>query len=321
VHTPEGSWSPSQKKFIARSALPVYGKQLFRAPLIGETKVTGHNGGKTVFEDESVRLWTLEGGQMAEILVMSIKTKVHAIGPGVVGGLLKAIDLAESQYRGLVIWSPDDPFSVGADLQAMMPVFMSGGAKAIGAEEKKMQDAFMRLKYAQVPTVAAVSGMALGGGCELILHSARSVASLESYIGLVEVGVGLIPGAGGLKEGAVRAAQAAQAAGMADVFPFMKNWFLNAAMANVSKSAIEAKAMGYLRPTDLIVFNNHELLWTAVGEAFAMHATGYRPPLKPRASRSRAAAASRRPRRSWSTCATAASSASTISSSRAGSPR
>jgi 3-hydroxyacyl-CoA dehydrogenase len=283
VHTADGSWSPAQKKFVPRSTLPVYGKQLFRAPLTGETKVTGHTGGKTVFEDESVRLWTLEGGQMAEVLILSIKTKVHAIGPGVVGGLLKAIDLAEAQYRGLVIWSPDDPFSVGADLQAMMPVFMSGGAKAIGAEEKKMQDAFMRLKYAQVPTVAAVSGMALGGGCELILHCSKAVASLESYIGLVEVGVGLIPGAGGLKEGALRAAQAAQAAGMADVFPFMKNWFLNAAMANVSKSALEAKSMGYLRPTDLIVFNNHELLWTAVGETFAMHATGYRPPLKPKA--------------------------------------
>jgi 3-hydroxyacyl-CoA dehydrogenase len=141
----------------------------------------------------------------------------------------------------------------------------------------------MRLKYAQVPTIAAVSGMALGGGCELILHCSKAVASLESYIGLVEVGVGLIPGAGGLKEGALRAAQAAQAAGMTDVFPFMKNWFLNAAMANVSKSAIEARAMGYLRPTDLVVFNNHELLWTAIGEAFAMHATGYRPPLKPKA--------------------------------------
>jgi 3-hydroxyacyl-CoA dehydrogenase len=283
VHAPQGSWSPSQKKFIARSSLPVYGKQLFRAPLAGETSVTGHNGGKTVFEDESVRLWTLESGQAAEVLVFSIKTKVHAIGPGVIAGLLKAIDLAESQYRGLVIWSPDDPFSVGADLQAMLPTFMAGGVKAIGPEVKKLQDAFMRLKYAQVPTVAAVSGMALGGGCELILHCSKAVASLESYIGLVEVGVGLIPAGGGLKEGAVRAAQAAQAAGMTDVFPFMKNWFLNAAMAKVSKSALEAKAMGYLRPTDLIVFNNHELLWTAIGEAFALHATGYRPPLKPMA--------------------------------------
>jgi 3-hydroxyacyl-CoA dehydrogenase len=281
VHTPQGSWSPTRKAFLPRSQLPVYGKQLFRAPLAGETSVTGHNGGKTVFEDDSVRVWTLGSGQAAEVLILSIKTKVHAIGPGVIAGLLKAVDLAESQYRGLVIWSPDDPFSVGADLQAMMPVFMSGGAKAIGAEEQRMQDAYMRLKYAQVPVVAAVSGMALGGGCELILHSAKAVASLESYIGLVEVGVGLAPGAGGLKEGALRAAQAAQAAGMTDVFPFVKNWFMNVATANVSKSALEAKQLGYLRPTDTIVFNSYELLWTAIGEAFALHATGYRPPLKP----------------------------------------
>jgi enoyl-CoA hydratase/carnithine racemase len=181
-----------------------------------------------------------------------------------------------------VIWSPDDPFSVGADLQAMLPLFMSGGVSAIGAEEKKMQDALMRLKYAQVPTVAAVSGMALGGGCELLLHTSKRVAHLESYIGLVEVGVGLIPGAGGLKEGALRGAQAAQAAGMADVFPFIKNWFLNAAMANVSKSALEARQMGYLAPTDTIVFNTHELLKVAVNEAAALHAAGYRPPLAPR---------------------------------------
>jgi 3-hydroxyacyl-CoA dehydrogenase len=281
VHTPEGSWSAAKKKFVARSTLPVYARQIFRAPLLGERAPTGTNGGNTVFEDDAVRLWTLESGQGAEVLVLSIKTKVHAIGPGVINGLLKAVELAESQYRGLVIWSPDEPFSFGADLQAMMPVFMSGGVKAIGAEEQKMQDAYMRLKYAQVPVVAAVSGMALGGGCELILHSTKAVASLESYIGLVEVGVGLIPGAGGLKEGALRAAQAAQAAGVNDVFPFMRGWFMNVATANVSKSALEAKQMGYLRPTDSIVFNSHELLWTAIGEAFALHATGYRPPLKP----------------------------------------
>jgi 3-hydroxyacyl-CoA dehydrogenase len=113
------------------------------------------------------------------------------------------------------------------------------------------------------------------------VHSCKTVASLESYIGLVEVGVGLIPGAGGLKEGALRGAQAAQAAGIADVFPFIKNWFLNAAMANVSKSALEAQQMGYLRATDKIVFNNYELLWTAINEASASYASGYRPPMRP----------------------------------------
>ncbi len=279
VHTKEGSWSPAKKKFVGRSELPVYARQIFRAPLLGEGAPTGHNGGTTIHEDDSVRIWKLDQGLASEVLILSLKTKVHAIGPGVLAGMNKAVELAESQYRGLVIWSPDDPFSVGADLQAMMPVFMAGGAKAIGPEVAKFQQTMMRLKYSQVPVVAAVSGMALGGGCETLLHCAKRVASLESYIGLVEVGVGLIPGGGGLKEGALRAAAAAQAAGMTDVFPFIRNWFTNAAMANVSKSALEARAMGYLLPSDTIVFNPHELLWTAIGEAFALHATGWRPPL------------------------------------------
>jgi len=283
VHTRDGSWSPSKRAFVARSNLPVYEKQIFRASLLGDGSPISANAGTTVFEDDSIRLWALDSDRGADVLIGSIKTKVHAIGPGVVAGLVKAVELAETRYKGLVIWSSDDPFSVGADLQAMMPVFMAGGAQAIGLEEKKMQDAFMRVKYSQVPVVAAVSGMALGGGCELILHCSKAVAALESYIGLVEVGVGLIPGAGGLKEGALRGAQAAQAVGMTDVFPFIKNWFLNAAMANVSKSALEAQQMGYLRATDTIVFNSHELLATAIGTAASLHASGYRAPLRPTA--------------------------------------
>jgi 3-hydroxyacyl-CoA dehydrogenase len=283
VHTRAGSWSPARKQFVPRLELPVYAKQIFRAPLAGDGRPDGRSdangGGKTLFEDDSCRIWKLEAGLAAEVLVFSIKSKMHAIGPGVGAGLLKAIELAESEYRGLVIWSPDEPFSVGADLQAMLPLFMSGGVKAIGAEEKKLQDVLMRLKYAQVPAVAAVSGMALGGGCELALHCAKRVTHLESYIGLVEVGVGLIPGAGGLKEGALRGAMAAQAAGMTDVFPFIRNWFMNAATAKVATSAHEARTMGYLLASDTVVFNRYELLWTAIGEAFAMHAAGYRPPL------------------------------------------
>ncbi|HEU0200759.1 MAG TPA: 3-hydroxyacyl-CoA dehydrogenase NAD-binding domain-containing protein [Burkholderiaceae bacterium] len=283
VHTKAGSWSPAKKKFIGRVELPVYSKQLFRATLYGDGLPDPHTSGTTLFEDNDCRIWKIEQGLARDVLIFSIKTKVHAIGPGVGQGLLKAIDLAENEYRGLVIWSPDEPFSVGADLQGLLPLFMSGGAKAIEKVEKELQDGLMRLKYAQVPTVAAVSGMALGGGCELALHCTKRVANLESYIGLVEVGVGLIPGAGGLKEGALRGAMAAQAIGSNDLLPFIRGWFMNAATANVSKSALEAQKMGYLLPSDTIVFNSHELLWTAIGEAFALHATGYRPPLRVKA--------------------------------------
>ncbi len=282
VHTAAGSWSPARKRFVPRIDLPVYHRQLFRAPLPGDGAPDAHRHGTTLFEDDACRIWHWGSGMPGEVLIFSIKTKVHAIGPAVGAGLLRAIDLAEAGYRGLVVWSPDEPFSAGADLQAMLPLFMSGGVKAIGAAERDLQNAFLRVKYAQVPVVAAISGLALGGGCEIALHCAKRVAALESYIGLVEVGVGLIPGAGGLKEGALRAAAAAAGVGATDLLPYLRNWFQNAGMARVSASALEARDMGYLLPSDTVVFNRHELLWTAIGETFALHAVGYRPPLPPR---------------------------------------
>jgi 3-hydroxyacyl-CoA dehydrogenase len=278
VHTAKGSWNPSSGRFEPRIDLPVYARQIFRAPLAGEGGATSEEAGVTVFSDDSCRLWRLDRPYVGDVLVFSIRTRMHVLGPGVVSGLTRALDLAEQEGRALVIWSADEPFSAGADLKAMLPVFMSGGAKAIGIEEAKLQQAFMRVKYAQVPVVAAVQGLALGGGCELLLHCAHRVAGLESYIGMVEVGVGLIPGGGGLKEGALRAAAAFRAANGNDLVPFLRNWFQNTAMANVSKSALEARTMGYLLESDTIVFNPYELLWTAVGQAFAMQAVGYRPP-------------------------------------------
>ena len=280
VHSPEGSWSPSKAAFVGRSDLPVYQRQMFRAPVLGEAAASGHTAGATVFEDESVRLWTAVGRGVDDVLILSIKTKMHAIGPGVTAGIMKACDIAEAQYQGIVIWSPDEPFSAGADLQAMLPLFMSGGAKAIAPEEKKLQEAMLRLRYCAVPSVAAVSGLALGGGCELAVYAAKRVANIESYIGLVEVGVGLIPGAGGLAYGARRAFEEQQVAPDANLFDFLKKYFLNAGTAEVSKSAHQAVSMGYLLPSDAIVFNSYELLYTAIREAKAMHDAGYRAPRK-----------------------------------------
>jgi len=277
-HQPEGSWSPARRAFIGRSDLPVYARQAFRAPLRGEQAPDPHAAGATVHEDDSMRLWTLTTAGLDDVLIASIRTKVHAIGPGVIEGLLKGLELAEQRYRGLVIWSPDEPFSYGADLQAMLPLFMSGGVKALEPVERALQDAMLRLRYAQVPTVAAVAGMALGGGCELAIHCARRVAALESYIGLVEVGVGLIPGGGGLAYGARRAAEENRAAPDAYLMDFLKKYFMAAATAQVSRSAIEAREMGYLLEDDRIVFNGHELLYTAVREAQAMYEAGWRPP-------------------------------------------
>ncbi|MBP9800843.1 MAG: 3-hydroxyacyl-CoA dehydrogenase/enoyl-CoA hydratase family protein [Sterolibacterium sp.] len=277
VHGNDGSWSAAQKCSLPRSTLPVYRRQAFRAALVGESGNDARSAGVTVFEDEAVRLWH----QNDDVLVLSIKTKMHVIGPQVIDGLNRAVAEAEQNYQGLVIWNTDaadgGAFSAGADLQAVLPLFMSGGVEAIGPVVHALQQAYLGLRYAQVPVVAAVSGLALGGGCELLLHADRRVAALESYIGLVEVGVGLVPAGGGLKEAARRAAQSAQGN---DLLQFLKGNFINAAMAHASKSAFEAQKMGYLAADDLIVYNPYELLHVARSEARAMYAAGYRPPLR-----------------------------------------
>jgi len=156
---------------------------------------------------------------------------------------------------------------------------MMGGAKGIEPFVKKFQDGMMRVKYSAVPVVAAASGIALGGGCELMLHSAKRVAALETYIGLVEVGVGLVPAGGGLKEAALAAARAAQAAGSTNYLQFLTNRFQAAAMAKVSASALDAQKLGYLQPSDTIVFNVHELLYVAQNEVRALSNAGYRAPV------------------------------------------
>jgi 3-hydroxyacyl-CoA dehydrogenase len=277
VHSADGSWSPKKNAYVPRSDLPVYQRQAFRAPVLGAGAADGKTAGSTVFEDDSVRIWH----QNDDVLILSLKTKMHVIGQGVINGLAKAVAEAEANYKGLVIWSADaaegGAFSAGADLQSMLPVFMSGGVKAIEPEVAKLQQAHQALKYANVPVVAAVAGLALGGGCELMMHAAKRVASIESYIGLVEVGVGLIPAGGGLKEAAVRAAADAKGT---DILQFLKNYFMNAATATVSKSALEAQKMGYLAADDVIVFNPYELLHVAKVEARAMFDAGYRPQMQ-----------------------------------------
>ena len=276
VHAPDGSYSASKNAFVPRSTLAVYGRQPFRAPVFGSGVVDGKTAGTTFHEDASVRIWHMDDA----VLVISLKTKMHVIGEGVINGLKMAQAEAEKNFKGLVIWNSDaaegGAFSAGADLPAARPLFMQGGAKAMAPGIKLLQNTFMAMKYSSVPVVAAVAGLALGGGCEMALHASRRVAAFESYIGLVEVGVGLIPAGGGLKEAALRASTAANGS---DTLHFLKSGFTNAAMANVSKSAAEAQAMGYLRDDDVIVFNAHELLHVAKVQARAMFDAGYRPPL------------------------------------------
>ena len=307
VRTAQGSWSVAQRIYKPRPTLPVYRRQPFPDRLISEPAVYG----STVFETDAVRMWTTGDN----IGIVSFKTKMHSIGEDVLDGVMQAIDEAERGFQGLIIWQTEPPFSVGANLSgggnrkseskpsafaSMMKKFKREAESAIlkAARTLNMADALMAgrlekvvqvveqfqatsqaLRYSMIPTVAAVDGMALGGGCEFVMHSDRTVAAFESYVGLVEVGVGLLPAGGGCKEFALRAAADAKGG---DMFPFLKNYFQNVAMAQVGKSAEHSRELGYLRPGDRVVMNRFELLHAAKAELNAMAEAGYRPPLRAR---------------------------------------
>ena len=277
VHRAEGSYSAAHARFDPPSTLPVYERQPFRESVFGSNAPAPLKAGTEVFKNDDVRVWTLDG----QVLIASITAKLHLISPGVVEGLLKGVELAEQSYQGLVIWSPDDVFSAGANLEALMPVFMKSGSKGILPEVKKLQDAMLRVRYAQVPVVAAMRGIALGGGCEMALYASKRVAAMETYVGLVEVGVGLIPAGGGLAYIARRAAEMASAVGAnVDLLKFLTDPFTSAATARVGTSAIESRKMGWLLQSDVIVPHKDELLHVATQQVKAMAESGWRAPAR-----------------------------------------
>jgi len=271
VHEAQGSYSAASGKLVGRSSLPVYQRQLFPDLVLGEKPAAGN----TVFEADGVRMWTTAGYE--DVAIVSFKSKMHSLGSEVLEGLNRAIDTAEKNYRALVIWH-EAPFAVGANLVKALEALKAKEFAEFEVSVARFQQTSMRLKYSLIPTVAAVEGMALGGGCEFVMHSDRAVVALESYIGLVEVGVGLLPAGGGCKEFALRAAQSAPGG---DPLPAVQKAFKNIAMGEVSKSAEGAKEMGFLREADVVVFHPQELLYVALQQARAMSASGYRPPLSP----------------------------------------
>ncbi|MGC8520235.1 MAG: 3-hydroxyacyl-CoA dehydrogenase/enoyl-CoA hydratase family protein [Steroidobacteraceae bacterium] len=267
VHCPDGSYDAGGKRLVRRSQLPVYRRQLAPAALIGERRDLG----ETVYENPAVRAFTGGDG----VLVASFKTKAHSISPEALEGLNQAIDLAEQRFRALVIWQSEPPFSVGANLEALRPALAAGDWATIGSVIARFQSTSMRLRYSLIPTVAATEGYVFGGGCEFVMHCDRVVAALESYVGLVEVGVGLLPGGGGCKELARRAARESRG----DLLAALKDYYMAVATAKVAGSGIEARQIGYLRESDVVVFNADELLYVAKQQALALAESGYRPPL------------------------------------------
>lgn len=229
---------------------------------------------KTLWQNADAAIQDLGDG----ILNLEFRSKMNTIGSGVLQGIHKALDKAEKEFQGLVIANEGTNFSVGANLAMVFMLATEQEYDELNAAVKTFQDMAMRLRYSPIPTVAAPHGMTFGGGCELCLHADAVVASAETYIGLVEFGVGLIPGGGGTKEMTLRAADTFR---KGDVeLNALREYFLTIAMAKVSTSAYEAFNFGiFQKGKDTVVVNRDRQIAEAKKRALLMAEAGYTPPI------------------------------------------
>ena len=230
---------------------------------------------KTVFENSGIRVTDLGDG----ILNAEFTSKMNAIGGDVLTGLNRAIDIAEESFDGLVVGNQGKNFSVGANIGMIFMMAVEQEYEELNMAVKLFQDTTMRLRYSSIPTVVAPHGMTLGGGCEMVLHADRVVAAAESYIGLVELGVGVIPGGGGSKEMALRAGDLYQKGNVE--LNTLQEYFLTIGMAKVSTSAYEAYDTDILQKgKDIVVVNKHRQLAVAKQIARQMADQGYTQPMR-----------------------------------------
>ena len=230
---------------------------------------------KEVFKNTGVVIEDLGDG----ILNCEFQSKMNTIGGDVLAGLNKAVDLAEKDFQGLVIGNQGANFSVGANIGMIFMMAVEQEYDELNMAIKYFQDTMMRMRYSSIPTISAPHGMSLGGACELSMHADKVVAAAETYIGLVEFGVGVIPGGAGSKEMALRAS---------DLFKkddvelnTLREYFLTVAMAKVSTSAYEAFDLGVLQKgKDIVVTNKDRQIATAKAHAVLMAEAGYTQPVK-----------------------------------------
>ena len=253
-------------------------------PSKSQTKVPGQdsfiileNIRKTneVFKNSGVVIEDIGDG----ILNLEFQSKMNTIGGDVLAGLNKSIDLAEKDFAGLVIGNQAANFSVGANIGMIFMMAAEQEYDELNMAIKYFQDSMMRLRYSSIPTISAPHGMALGGGCELSLHADKVVAAAETYMGLVEFGVGVIPGGGGSKEMALRAQDQFQ---KGDVqLNVLQEHFLTIGMAKVSTSAYEAFDLNLLQKgKDVVVVNKDRQIAVAKQHAKLMAESGYTQPTK-----------------------------------------
>ena len=252
--------SKSQKKIPGQDAFIILNN-------IRDTKKVWGNSDSTLFD--------LGDG----ILNLEFHSKMNSIGGGVISGINKAIDLAEKEYSGLVIGNQAANFSVGANLGMIFMMAVEQEYDELNFAIKSFQDTMMRIRYSGIPVIAAPHGMTLGGGCELVMHSDKAVAAAETYIGLVEFGVGVIPGGGGSKEMTLRAADQFK---KNDVkLNILQEYFLTVGTAKVATSAYEGFDNGVLLPTkDIVVVNKDRQIAEAKKHALLMAEAGYTQPVQ-----------------------------------------
>jgi 3-hydroxyacyl-CoA dehydrogenase len=232
---------------------------------------------------ESKKVWSNSGAVIHDlgdgILNLEFQSKMNTIGGDVLVGINKAIDLAEKEYSGLVIGNQGPNFSVGANIGMIFMMAVEQEYDELNMAIKMFQDTMMRVRYSSIPVIVAPHGMTLGGGCEMTLHADKVVAAAESYIGLVEFGVGVIPGGGGSKEMALRASDLFR---KNDVeLNVLQEYFLTVAMAKVSTSAYEAFDTGVLQKgKDIVVVNKDRQIAEAKKHALLMAEAGYTQPIK-----------------------------------------
>ncbi|WP_161889070.1 3-hydroxyacyl-CoA dehydrogenase/enoyl-CoA hydratase family protein [Pontibacter russatus] len=228
---------------------------------------------KTVWKNSGVSLVDLGDG----ILNIEFHTKMNTMGGDVAVGLNKGIELAEKDFRGVVIGNDAANFSAGANLALVYMYALEQEYDEINFMIKQFQDTMMRMHYSAIPVVGAPHGLALGGGCEINLHCDHVQAAAETYMGLVEFGVGLIPAGGGTKEMTLRASESYEEGDIE--YNTLKNVYLNIGMAKVSTSAKEARDLGYLRKSDGITINSNRLLADAKAQAILLAEEGYTKPV------------------------------------------
>lgn len=228
---------------------------------------------RVLFKNAGVSLFDLGDG----ILNLEFHSKSNTMGGEVIEGINRALDMAEKEYRGLVIANEGENFTVGANIGIIFMTAVEQEFDELDMMIRQFQKTMMRARYSSVPVIVAPHSRTLGGGCELSMHGDRVVAAAETYMGLVEVGVGLIPSGGGTKEMALRTAER-YTSGDIELNAIQES-FMNIAMAKVATSAYEAMNLNYLRNDDKVVINSDRRIAAAKATALEMAEAGYSQPV------------------------------------------